>query len=143
MGFLSGILGGNKEKDLPPLDPQSMAARRIEQDRAALEAFAGKVKDRLELVPTADAVYFFVGKPPGTFGIAWVQAGEEHNLKTMIQKQGLSPQTVTSISEALRTAYEGHMSEPRYQTQLAGKAITVTPSDALAAQVRRIVHGVS
>ena len=140
MGFLSGILG---HKELPPLDPQSSAARRIEQNRATVEQFAGKVKDKLELVPTADAIYVFIGKPPGTFGIAWLENGEEHNLKTMMQKQGLSQQTVAGISEALRTAYENHQSESRYQTTLAGKTVTVTPSEGLAAQVRRIIHNVA
>jgi len=139
MGFLSGILG---HKELPPLDPQSPSARRLEQNRASVEAFASKVKDRLELVPTADAIYVFIGKPPGTFGIAWIENGEEHNLKTMMQKQNLSQQSAMSISEALRAAYEAHQSDPRYQTTVAGKAVTVTPSDGLAGQVRRIIHGV-
>ena len=68
MGFLSSVFGG--EKELPRLDDQSVTARRIEQNRAPLETFAAKVKDRLELVPTSDVTYFFIGKPPGTFGIA-------------------------------------------------------------------------
>lgn len=140
MGFLSGILG---HKELPPLDPHSTTARRLEQNRASVEAFASKVKDRLELVPTSDAIYVFIGKPPGTFGIAWIENGEEHNLKTMMQKQNLSQQAVTSISEALRAAYEAHQSDPRYQATVAGKAVTVTPSDGLAGQVRQIIHGVA
>jgi hypothetical protein len=142
MGFLSSVFGG--EKELPRLDAQSVTARRIEQNRAPLETFAAKVKDRLELVPTSDVTYFFIGKPPGTFGIAWIDRdGEEHNLKTMMQKQGLSQQTVVTISEALRTAYENHQGEPRYHATLAGKTVTVIPSDGLAAQVQHIVHGVS
>jgi hypothetical protein len=141
MGSLSGILGGHKE--LPPLDPQSISARRLEQNRATVETFAGKVKDRLEFVPAADAIYVFVGKPPGTFGIAWLENGEEHNLKTMMQKQSLTPQSVASISEALRSAYESYQQDARYQTTIGGKAVTVTPSDGLAAQLRRINHGVA
>ena len=141
MGFLSGILG-HKEEQLPPLDPQSTSARRLEQNRALAEGFAAKVKDRLEFVPSADAIYVFIGKPPGTFGIAWLQGGEEHNLKTMMQKQGLPQESAVSISEALRAAYEAHQAEPRYQTTLAGKAVTVTPSEGLAADVARIIHGV-
>jgi hypothetical protein len=140
MGFLSGILGGHKE--LPPLDPQSVAARRMEQNRATVETFASKVKDRLEFVPAADAVYVFVGKPPGTFGIAWLENGEEHNLKTMMVKQNLTQQSVASISEALRSAYESYQQDPRYQTTIADKTVTVTPSDGLASQLRRIIHGV-
>jgi hypothetical protein len=139
MGFLSGILG---HKELPPLDPQSPTARRLEQNRSTVEAFASKVKDRLELVPTAEAIYVFIGKPPGAFGIAWLEGGEEHNLKTMMQQQKLPQQTAVTISEALRSAYEAHQSDPRYQTTIAGKTVTVTPSDGLAGQVRQIIHGV-
>lgn len=140
MGFLSGILG---HKELPPLDPQSPYARRLEQNRNAVESFAAKVKDKLEFVPASDAIYVFVGKPPGAFGIAWLQDGEEHNLKTMMQKQGLTQQDAVRISDALRTAYQNHQHEARYQTSLAGKSVTITPSDGLAAQLRRIIHGVA
>ena len=141
MGLLSGLLG-HKEQH-PPLDPQSMAARRLEQSRTSVESFAGKVKDRMELVPAADAVYVFIGKPPGTFGIAWIENGEEHNLKTLVQKQGLSQATVANISEALRSAYESHMNEARYQATVAGKTVTVIPSEELGSQIKRVISNVA
>ena len=141
MGLLSGLLG-HKEQH-PPLDPQSMAARRLEQSRTSVESFAGKVKDRMELVPAADAVYVFIGKPPGAFGIAWIENGEEHNLKTLVQKQGLSQATVANISEALRSAYESHMNEARYQATVAGKTVTVIPSEELGSQIKRVISNVA
>ena len=142
MGFLDSILG-HKEQQLPELDSQSLAARRLERQRAHADAFAGKVKDRLEFVPADAATYVFIGKPPGTFGIAWLENGEEHNLKTLLQKRGLAGQAATPITEALRSAYEMHQNEPRYQTRLGGKTVTVTPSDGLASQIGRILDNVS
>lgn len=142
MGFLDSILG-HKEQQHPQLDAQSLAARRLERHRPVAETFASKVKDRLEFVPSDEATYVFVGKPPGTFGIAWIQGGEEHNLKSLMQQRGLTGQSATTITEALRSAYEAHQHEPRFQTTLGGKTVTVTPSDGLAAHVSRILSNVS
>lgn len=141
MGFLSKILGGEKEH--APLDPGSVAARRIDQQSAALTAFTAKVKDRMELVPASDTVYVFVGKPPGTFGIAWLKDGEEHNLKTVIQQHGLSGPTVQRVSEQLRDVYQAHMQAERFQTTIGGRAVTVTPSEALAADLRKVIDAIA
>jgi hypothetical protein len=137
MGFLDSILGHHK--DHPPLDDGSVAARRLETRRQPLEAFVAKVHDRLELVPDADAVYVFIGRPPDTFGIAWLTDGAEHNLKTLIQARGLAPASAQAISERLREVYEAHRAAERRSATIAGKKVTVTQSDAFAADVRRIV----
>ena len=136
MGFLDSIRG---HKDHPPLDGGSVAARRLDAHRESLETFAAKVKDRLELVPDTDAIYVFVGKPPGTFGIAWLKDGAEHNLKTMMQQRGLAPASAQAIAERLRETYEAHQQAERYSATVAGKTVTVTPSEAFAADIRRIV----
>lgn len=141
MGFLSKVFGGEKEH--APLDPNSVAARRIEQRSAALAAFTAKVKDRMELVPASEATYVFIGKPPGTFGIAWLKDGQEHNLKTMIQQHGLSGPTVTRISEQLRDVYQAHMQAERFQTTIAGRAVTVTPSEPLANDLRKVIDAIA
>ena len=140
MGFLDNILGRGKEH--APLDPGSVAARRIDARRPEIERFVGKVKDRLELVPDVDATFVFVGKPPGTFGIAWLEGGAEHNLKTLVQQHGLSAAAVQAISESLRQVYEAHQAAERHDTTVAGKRVTVTASDAFAADLRRVLRGV-
>lgn len=141
MGFLSKMFGGEKEH--APLDPGSVAARRIEQRAAELTAFAAKVKDRMEIVPASEATYVFVGKPPGTFGIAWLKDGREHNLKSVIQERKLAPTTVTQISERLRDVYQAHMQEQRFQASIDGRAVTVTPSEALGDDVRKVIDAIS
>jgi hypothetical protein len=140
MGFLDSIL--HKEHH-PQLDPGSAAARRLDPHRAHLESFVAKMKDRLELVPASDAVYIFVGKPPGAFGIAWLTPdGAEHNLKTLIQKRGLAPTSAQGIAESLRHIYEANRQAERYETTIAGRAVTVTASDQFAADLGALLHQV-
>lgn len=141
MGFLSKVFGGEKEH--ASLDPNSVAARRIEQRSAALAAFTAKVKDRMEIVPASDATYVFIGKPPSTFGIAWLKDGQEHNLKSVIQEHKLSPATVTRVSDQLRDVYQAHMQAERFQTSIGGRAVTVTPSEALAEDVRKVIEAIA
>ena len=88
MGFFGKLFG--KEQELPALDAASPASMRIEKFKSELEAFVSKMNDRLEFVPAADAIYVFIGKPPGMFGMAWFHDGKEHNFKTIAKDKGIS-----------------------------------------------------
>jgi hypothetical protein len=138
---LLGKLFGEKEPHLP-LDASSPAAARLERDRATLEAFVAKVHDKLELVPGDRATYVFIGKPPDAFGIAWLESGEEHNLKRLIKEKGLPAQEVQLRSEELREAYQRSQGEGRYTTTIAGKHVLVTPSPSLERELVEIIHRV-
>ena len=50
---------------------------------------------------------------------------------------------MASISEALRSAYESHMNEARYQATVAGKTVTVIPSEELGSQIKRVISNVA
>ncbi len=138
MGLFGNLFGSKPEA--PPLDAASAAAQRIDRHRARLEPLVAKIKDRVELVPGDEAVFAFVGKPPGTFGIAWVDAAEEHNLKTLIQAHALPAPAVTRLTEALRSSYEAHMQEQRFATTVGGQRVTVTDSPAFAAELRELIQ---
>jgi hypothetical protein len=141
MGLLATLFGGDKEH--PALDPSSPTMERIERNRALLEGFAGKVKDKLEIVPGERGIYVFVGKPPDAFGIVWFHDGEESNFKILMKERGLSAQKVQLLSDELREAYKRNRTEPRYSWALAGRKVTVTPSPALEQQVAAIIRGVT
>lgn len=141
MGLLSSLFG-DKNNSHPPLDTSSIAGRRVAQRQPELEAFLHKVKDRLELIPAQDATYIFIGKPPGTFGVAWIAGGREQSLKTLMQERGLSAGSVQILSDQLRDVYRAHMQEQRYRTEIAGTTVLVTPSDSLASDVRRLIDAV-
>jgi hypothetical protein len=99
----------------------------------------GKVRVRLELVPAADAVYVYLGKPPGDFGMAWFEDGREVSFTTLKEDQGLSRGRIQILSAKLEAAYNRSAGAQRYVTTIAGKEVVVTPSDALAAEIRRAI----
>lgn len=140
MGFLGKLFGSEQEHQ--PLDPSSPAARRLERDKAVLEEFARKVHDKLEFVPGSRATYVFIGKPPDAFGIAWIENGEEHNLKRLVKEKGLSDEQVRMRSEELRAAWLRSKDEPRYTTDLGGKHVVVTPSATLERELADVIHRV-
>jgi hypothetical protein len=141
MGFLGKLFGS--EKELPPLDPSSPAAKLIEKQRPVLEAFVGKLKDPVELVPGEVAIYAFIGRPPDRFGIAWFEKdGSEHNLKTLVQAKKLSVLQQNTFSTHLRQAYEKHTADPRFSMTLGAKKVTVTPAAGLEKDLVRVIHEV-
>lgn len=140
MGFLGKLFGSEQEHQ--PLDPSSLAARRLERDRTVLEEFARKVHDKLEFVPGSRATYVFIGKPPDAFGIAWIEYGEEHNFKRMMKDKGLSQAEVQSRSDELRQAYVRSKGDPRYRAEIGGKHVLVTPSGRLEEELVEVIHRV-
>jgi hypothetical protein len=138
MGLLGKLFG--KEQELPQLDPSSVAAKRLEKAKTELEAFVSKMHDRLELIPGDNAVYVFIGKPPGMFGMAWFHDGKEHNFKTLMKDKGLSQKRVQKMSASLGEAYEKCVEEPKFSATIAGKKVIVHPSEALLKDVMKIIH---
>jgi len=138
MGFFGKLFG--KEQELPALDAASPASMRIEKFKSELEAFVSKMNDRLEFVPAADAIYVFIGKPPGMFGMAWFHDGKEHNFKTIAKDKGISQKKLQNMSLQLGEAYAKCMEEPMFSATIAGKKIIVHPSENLLKDVVRIIH---
>lgn len=143
MGLLGRLFGG-KEEELPALDASSSAARRIEKFRPQIESLVKKVNDKYEAVPADNALYVFLGKPPGMFGIVWFLEGdaEEHNLKKLIAKKGLSQKKTDALMQKLRDAYVEAESEARYSATADGKKVVVLPSESLASKLHSILHAI-
>jgi hypothetical protein len=94
----------------------------------------------MEIVPSGDTAFVFVGKPPKAFGLVWIQDGQVLNLKKVVAEKGIPATTFTLISDDLRGAYERSGSAARYSTSLAGKNVVVTPSETLAREVNQIIQ---
>ena len=137
MGIFGTLFG--KKEVCPLLDPTSAAAARIAARSAELEPFVRKVHGYLELVPAADAVYVYLGKPPGEFGLAWFENDREVNFTSLKKDQGLSEGRIQVLSKKLGAVYRKSAGAARYATTIAGKEVLVTPSDALAAEIRRAI----
>ena len=138
MGLFGNLFG--KKEQLPELDPASPAAKRLEKFKPELEAFVGKMHDTLEFVPSDEAVYCFIGKPPAMFGMAWFHDGKEHNLKTLAAAKGLTQKKTQRMSLALGEVYLKFMEEPKFSYAIAGKTVKIHPSDGLRAGVVDVIH---
>jgi hypothetical protein len=140
MGFLGKLFGG---EDHPLLDPGTPAGARFERHRDVVTAFAGRLHDRLEVIPGEKFLYAFIGRPPEAFGIAWFEGGDEHNLKTLMKSRGLTQEQLGHISNELRDAYTRSANEPRYTFQAGKKKVVVTPSLSLEKELLKIIHEVT
>jgi hypothetical protein len=138
MGFLDRLF--DKEKNFPELDASSQTAKRIDRFRHDLENLVNEVHDSLEVVPTDDTAYVFIGKPPKNFGVAWIRDGKINNFKTLVQDHGVPEMKLQLISERLREAYQKNDTASRFSTSIADQKIIVTESHSLAQELREIIR---
>jgi len=137
MGIFDRLMGNDGE--CPPLDPTSAAAASVAARIGKIEPFVRKVHVLIEMVPTATAVYAYLGKPPVDFGMAWFENDREVSLASLKEDQGLSQGRIQILSKKLGAAYKKSAGTARYWTTIAGKRVLVTPSDTLAAEIRKAI----
>lgn len=138
MGMLDRWLGG--KNDYPPLPADNAAKATIDEMRPELEQLASKVRDHIEVVPGEHEAYVYLGKPPKHFGIAWLHEGKVDGLKELVDQHKLSQSQVQTLVGALGDAYEHANDAPRYSTEVAGRRVTVIPSDGLGREVHKIIE---
>ena len=139
MGILGKIFGG--KHDYPPLDSSTPAAKQLEAVRPPLEKLTDETNEPLEVVPSDDSVYIFVGKPPKKFGIAWIEDGDKIiNFKSLVDEKGLSPTSLNRLSEELRKAYIAHQDKPRYTATINDREVVVIPSTSLLNNLKGVVE---
>ncbi len=139
MGFLDKLLGSSKE--YPPLDNSDPAAQKIDAMRQPVEKFVSEIKDPLEVVPDEETAFFFIGKPPKKFGVAWVgKDGKVVNFKNLVEEKGLSMISLEHLSDRLKEIYIKHQEEPRYSTSIKEKNVVVTPSETLKMDIRKVIE---
>ena len=129
----------SKDKEYPELDTNSPTAQLLDKMKNSLESFAAQVKDPLEIVPSGDTTYVFIGKPPKVFGFVWVQKEGVFNMKKVIAEKGIPPTEFQLLSDELRDAYQKSEATQRYTTKLAGKTIIVISSEILANDLEKVI----
>lgn len=132
----------SSEPSHPPIDPDSVAAKRIAEVEPQLKDLIGRVSGPLEIVPTDHAAYVFIGKPPKKFGLAWIHDGEISGLNTLVEEHGLKPLQIEHLLEKLRQAYERNAEAKHYSTSVGGKRVTVTASERLENEVHNIIEDI-
>ena len=141
MGLFSNLF--SSKIDYPPIDPNSAAACRISLVENELEELAGKVSDRLEVVPSEHAAYVFIGKPPSKFGLAWIHDGKVSGLNNLVQDHGMKPLEVEKVVDELREAYEDASEVNRFSATVKSREVVVTPSGKLEAKVHEIIERIT
>jgi len=138
MGFMDKLFGSGKE--YPPLSKDDPAAQKLDTLRQPVEKFVSEVNDPIEVVPGNETAFFFIGKPPKKFGVAWVgKDGKVVNFKSLVEEKGLSIISLERLSDRLKEVYIQHQEEPRFSATIKDKQVVVTPSETLKSDIRRII----
>ena len=137
MGLLDRFFGS--KVTYPPLPAGNEAAHQFEAIKPPLEELAHKVSDHLEVVPAGDEAFVFLGKPPKTFGIAWIHDGKVTGLKEFAQEHQLSQIEVGKLIVKLGEAYQHASETPRYSAEVGGKQVVVIPSEGLGEEIHQIM----
>ena len=112
MGFIDKLFGSAKE--YPPLNKDNPAAQKIDALRQPVEKLLSEVKDPVEVVPGDETAFFFIGKPPKKFGVAWVgKDGKVVNFKSLVEEKGLSIISLERLSDRLKQIYIQHQAADR------------------------------
>jgi len=139
MGFMDKLFGSSKE--YPPLNGDDPAAKKIDILRQPVEKFVLEINDPLEVVPDDETAFFFIGKPPKKFGVAWVgKDGKVVNFKSLVEEKGLSMISLERLSDRLKQIYIQHQDEPRYSMKISDKNVVITPSETLKSDIRKVIE---
>ena len=132
----------SKKLNYPELDSGNPAAELVQEVEKPLKELMGQVPDQIEVVPSADCTYVFIGKPPKKFGVAKIEEGKVQSFVAVAKEKGLDPVKMQKINEKFRDAYTHNMDAPRYKTNVAGKEVVVTPCAPLVQEVSQIMNSI-
>jgi hypothetical protein len=138
MGLLDKFFGSKVE--YPPLPAGNEARVKLDEIKAPLAELAHKVSDHLEVVPAEHEAFVFLGKPPKSFGIAWIHDGKVTGLKEFAEEHGLSQLDVGKLIVRLGEAYQHASEAPRYSAEFGGKQMVVIPSRGLEREMHQIME---
>lgn len=137
MGLLDKLFG--TQPKYPPLPAGSAAIGKLDEIKAPLEELAHKVHDHLQVVPAEHEAFVFLGKPPESFGVAWIHDGKVASLKDIAKEHHLSQVQVGELVARLGQAYQHASESPRYSAEIGGKQMVVIPSKGLEQEVHQIM----
>lgn len=139
MGLFNKLF--QKQPSYPELDQDSPYAQYLEGMQESMEKLVRDTPDPIEVIPSKNRAFAFIGKPPKRFGVAWVEEdGQIVNFKRLVEEKGLPAEKLEKLSNRLREIYINHKSEPRYATKIQDRQVVVTPSEPLLADVREVIE---
>lgn len=138
MSFFNKLFGPSKA--YPPLDQTHPISQDLKKLQQPLDSLAQEVNDQLEVVPSEQTAYVFIGKPPKKFGVAWVRDGKIFNLKNVVEEKKIPPEKLEKVSDKLRKAYVRSKNDSRYSAQLGSQTLVVSASNQLKKEMDDIVQ---
>lgn len=129
----------SKKPNFPELDSGNPATEQLHEVEQPLKELMGQVSDPLEVVPSDDCTYVFIGKPPKKFGVAKIEEGKVKSFVAVAKEKGLDQAKIQKLNEKFRDAYTHNMDAQRFMTNVAGKTVVVTPSTRLGQEVSQIM----
>lgn len=143
MSFLGNLFSrSGSAPDYPPVDKTSKVGRRLEEVEPELQELMSKVSQPLEVVPAEHAAYVFIGKPPSSFGLAWIHDGTVSGLNTLVQEHGVAPAQVEKVVDELRSAYSRHQDARHFSATIGKRQVVVTASEGLENEVHEIIENI-
>lgn len=130
----------SKKLNYPDLNLDNPAAEQIHEVEGPIKDLMGQVSDPLEVVPSDDHAYVFIGKPPKKFGVAMIEEGKVQSFIAAAKEKGLDQAKIQQLNEQLRDAYMHNVDAQRYKTNVAGKEIVVTPCKQLDQEVQQVMQ---
>ena len=130
----------SKKLNYPELDLTTPAAEQFQEVEGPLQDLMKQVSDPLEVIPSTDQAYVFIGKPPKKFGVVTIEEGKVQSFLAAAKEKGLDLAKIQSLNEKLREAYTHNVDAQRYKTNVAGKEIVVTPCMQLHQEVHQIMQ---
>ena len=102
----------------------------------AERGFGFVVAAEMNLTPNA---FVFLGKPPKSFGVAWIHDGKVTSLKEFADEHHLLQPEVGRLIVQLGEAYLHARETPRYSAEFGGKQMLVLPSKGLEQEMHQIM----
>ena len=133
-----GLFDGFKKAKYPVLAEDTAAARAIAAN-PEFEAFVKGANDKMEVVPGAETLYFYVGNPPKAFGLVWFEDGARLDVRSLLGSGSLAPEPAATLTRRIREIYETYGEAGRFEHRVSGHRLTVTASDEMYRELREAV----
>ena len=132
-------LFSKKKPVYPELNSSDQVANLFNSRVDMVKSVLSNYDDDLEVVPSNDTTFYYIGNPPKMFGFAWDDGSKVTELKNVIKEKEWVPMRVEMIIKDLRAAYEKYQDDSKYSTVVENKKITVVDSSNFVDNLKEIL----
>lgn len=126
----------------PDLDPLCKAGRSVKALSAPLLELAVAEGDAIEIVPSEQQAYVYIGHPPQQFRFAWVHDDHVERLDELLAEHGYDDDESRALIARLRDLYRHHKKDVRYCAEVRNHSLVVLPSNAFSLDLHDLLEEV-